>query len=175
VKKSPLDSGNLEFTPPSGHLRLTTAAPVIAAAPTLAQVLAKGKKVRHADLARLLAAITTFYTALNKVPAQFQTDTNAPVPIEVLTLVGKALVGRSEWAKVENEARAEAARNREMQLQREAEKYWQKNFKRSAEAIAKKIVANPAMRPIITIGFKNGVPIIMKASTIRRIIKRPQK
>jgi hypothetical protein len=168
-------SGDLHFTPPSAHLRLTPATPVFAAAPTLAQVLAKGKKVQYADLAHLLAAITTFYTVLNKVPAQFQSDTNAPVPVEVLTLVGKVLVGYSEWAKVENEARAEAARNREMQLQREAEKYLQKNFKLSAEAIAKKIVADPAMRPIITIGFKNGVPIIMKASTIRRIIKRPQK
>jgi hypothetical protein len=168
-------SGDLHITPPSAHLRLTPATPVFAAAPTLAQVLAKGKKVQYVDLAHLLAAITTFYTAFDKVPTQFQSDTNAPVPVEVLTLVGKVLVGHSEWAKVVNEARAEAARGREVQLQCEAEKHWQKNSKLSPEAVAEKIVADPVMRPIITIQFKNGVLKIMKASTIRRMIKRPQK
>jgi hypothetical protein len=159
------NSGNKEFTPPSAELHF----------PSVVELIAKGKKAPHVELARLLAAIRTFYTALGYVPAKFQSATNAPVPVEILALVGEALVSRSEWAAINNAASAEAAGDRHAQLWCEAAKYRQQK-KYTDKELGRKIAANPAMRSILTYGHdKDGNPKIMKANTIRRIISQPKK
>lgn len=77
---------------------------------TLADLLAKGERVTQADLVRLLATISAFHDGLGKVPAEYQGATNAPVPVEILAMIGEALAGRDQWSKIYNTARAETAR-----------------------------------------------------------------
>lgn len=90
---------SIKKAPASARPQLTPNAPIVAVAPSLAQLLAcaaKKKKVQQADLARFLAAIGTYHVALGDVPAHFQSTNNAPVPVEVLAMLGKILVGRRD-------------------------------------------------------------------------------
>jgi hypothetical protein len=58
-----------EKIPPSALMALTpSGAPIVTSSLTLANLLAKGKRVTHADLARLLATIGALYTAFRNVP-----------------------------------------------------------------------------------------------------------
>ena len=134
-----------KFIPASAQLRITTTAPIVVVAPTVKQLLdrvAKGKKVRPIDLARVLAAISAFQTGRGRVPAEFQSATNAPVPVEILAIVGEKLVGRSRYAAAYNENRAKLARDRNARLQHEADKIWQRHPGLSKSAVAKRIAPN---------------------------------
>jgi hypothetical protein len=159
---------DVEFTPPSAELL-----PVW----TVAKLLKQGKKAPHVELGRTLAAIATFYSRLGYIPARFQTAINVPVPVELLALVVEVLGGRSTWSEAENQARAEAARDRYVQIRQAAEKVRQKHpmLANSDLAIAKKMAADPAIRPIITMKLKNDRSRIMSVHAIRKIIARPKK
>jgi hypothetical protein len=136
----------------SALLQMTTDAPVVSVSLTVANLLAKRKKVTQGDLARLLATIGAFYTAFRNVPAEFQSATNAPVPVEVLAMMGEALAGPDQWSKIHNTARAETARVDREQLQRQAEEIWQRHPHLSKSAVAKKIAPDrwKTARKIIT-------------------------
>jgi hypothetical protein len=145
-----------EKTPEPAQAQLATDPPKVMVSITVAELLAKGEKVTQADLARLLATVSTFYTALGYVPAQFQGATNAPVPVEILAMVGEKLVGPSQWAKAHNAARADVARADREQLQRQADEVWRRNAGLSNAAVAKIIAPD-------------------RWDTVRRIITKPKK
>jgi hypothetical protein len=154
------------FTPASAEFRF----------PTVTELLAKGKKVQHVELGRLLAAIRIFYTKKGYVPARFQSTSNAPVPVEILALAVKALAGRGETATNNSAKYVKNAHDRHAQIRHEAEKKREK-FPRIAhnhDAIAKKLRADPAMRSILTIVYKRE-PKIIALSTIAKIIAQPGK
>ena len=155
---------NIEKTPATAELRLTTAdAPIVAVSPSLAQLL-KGK-VKHLDLAQFLATISAFHAALGTVPAHFQGASNAPVPVEVLAMVGKILVGRSKWGAAGGRARRVAKHTQYAQWEQEAVKLRQGNSMRyrSDSAAAEKIVET-----VKASGAKN-VPAVR---TVRRVLGR---
>jgi hypothetical protein len=146
-----------EKIPPSALMALTpSGAPIVTSSLTLANLLAKGKRVTHADLARLLATIGALYTAFRNVPAEFQSATNAPVPVEVLAMIGKKLAGPDQWAKIHNTARAETAGVDRAQWQRKAEEIWRRHPHLSKSAVAKKVATDR-----------------WKTGTVRKFITKP--
>jgi hypothetical protein len=165
------------ITPESKRLRLKTTAPIVTTTPTLSQLrkLFSDGELKHADLANFLAAAKVFQEQFGHVPPEYQSAVNALIPIEVLAMAGEVLVGRSEWSKAENEAKAQTARVRKTRIQREAEKHWQQDWNLRPLAVAGKIVADPAMRTVITIHYKSGRSRVIKAGTIRKMIKQPKK
>jgi hypothetical protein len=142
-------SGSVQLTPASAQLQLTAGAPALV--PSLAQLLAAKGKVRQADLALFLAALSAFHVALGNVPAHLQSSSNVPVPAEVLDTVGGILVGRGRWAAIQNAARAKAKDARKEQLQQQADEVWRRHPGLSKAAVAKKIAPGQAnARRLIT-------------------------
>jgi hypothetical protein len=149
-------------------------APLVTVGPTLAAV--KAGTDRYEDLARHLATIKAFYEAFGRVPPEYQSAVNAPVPIEIIADIGKILAGKGEWAAKENEAKTKAADARKLQFQHRAEEIWKRSPHRTAEQVAKEIVADPAMKEVITIYDKDRTAKkVMKADSIRRLISKPPK
>jgi hypothetical protein len=146
----------IEKIPESALLSLAPGgAAIVTNSLTLADLLAKGERITKADLARLLATISAFHDGLGKVPAEYQGATNAPVPVEILAMIGEALAGRDQWSKIYNMARAQTARVGREQLQRRAEEIWQRQRHLSKSAVAKMIAPD-------------------RWNTVRKIITKPQ-
>ena len=161
MNKRPRATGK-KLAPSVAQLRAAritaTFEPVVVVSPTVKDLLARvtrGKRIRHADLASMLAVIGAFY-GRRRVPSDFQSAANVPVPIEILTIVGEELVGRSQWAAAQNAARAALARGRRAQWQRKADEVWQRNPRLSAERVAEVIAPG-------------------QVSTVRRLITKPRK
>jgi hypothetical protein len=140
------------------------------AARVLARILKK-EKVSRADIAHLLAAIKVAATQ-GTVPVLYQSTVNAPVPVEVLELLGTILIGRGKWLAAKNAERADKARKRQLQLRDAAKKY--PNLS-SDRAIARRIRADPAMRSLITDYTARGEPRTLTIDTIRKLIAKPKK
>jgi hypothetical protein len=132
---------------------------------------ATGRRVKHRDLARVLVAIQTYYDAFGEVPADFQGASNVPIPAEVLAIIGEELVGPSDWAAEQNEAKAAIAHARTERIQQAAERHWEINPSLSKQVVAEKIVADPAMRTIITIR-RGGTCRLMTVGTVRQLIQK---
>lgn len=127
-------------------------APIVTISPTVSKLLAraaKGEKIHGSELARVLAAIGAHIEHGVAVPAHFQ-------PVEVISLIGKALVSSEMWSKLYNAESAEAARVKTAQWQREANKLFEKNPHLSKSQAAKRIAPH-------------------KWETVRKAITKPKK
>jgi hypothetical protein len=123
--------------PSTAELSVSTTAPVVTVSPTVSELLARidnRQKVRPAELAQVLAAIAA-HIEHGAVPAHFE-------PIKIFDLIGQELVDRETWSKLHNAARAEAARSRRAEWQRQADELRRKNPRLSPTAIAKRIAGD---------------------------------
>jgi hypothetical protein len=91
--------------------------------PTLDHLL-KSRKVTQAALSGFLAIVKSYYEALGRVPHEYQGACNAPIPVEVITLIGEKLVSKARWSKAANAAKTEAALKQDAKLQAEANAVW---------------------------------------------------
>ena len=155
--------------------------PTVTLHPTVAELLEQyhqAGKVKEGDLARLLAAIKAHYELLGQVRPEHQSAHNAPVPVEIIAVIGEVFAGKEKWAKTENDARTNAAGLRDVQLRNIAEKLWRSYPKMSAKQIGERIKKmaeeNARVRNIITIPSKMGRTRMMSADTIRRKIAKPK-
>lgn len=97
-----------EAKPASAQLRLGPSAPVVTNAPTLTNLLA-AKRSKRKNAVRFLTALGAFYEAFGRVPPEYQSDVNIPVPAEAVDFIGKLLVGSTSYNKEANARRAEIA------------------------------------------------------------------
>jgi hypothetical protein len=114
--------------------------PEIILHPTVAELLEQRRrkgKVKLGDLARLLAAIKAAHEILGQTRPEHRSATNAPVPVEILQVIGEILAGPEGWAEKENAARAAEAGAKREPLQKRAEKIRRDKPGLSTRAIAK--------------------------------------
>jgi hypothetical protein len=144
----------------------------------VAELFEKGKAATNVELGQMLAAVATYYNAKGFVPAKFQSAIiNVPVPIELLVRVVEALGASTEGLEEKNKERAEAVRDRDVQIRQAAERLWQKNptLAHSDRRTAEKLREDPALRSILTIEFEDEEgpsSRLMSVRTIRGIIAR---
>jgi hypothetical protein len=113
-------------------------APVVLIGPKMADTLAKfaDGRGRRSDLARTLATLKVFHETFGHVPADWQTASNVPVPIEILELCGRLLAGRPEWAAAQAKAKRKAAADLHKTWQGKADEIWARSPRRSKAAVA---------------------------------------
>jgi hypothetical protein len=75
--------------------------------PTFAEMMLKHKtdRLKRGDVARFLAVIAVLHQKHGHVPDRFQSAVNAPVPVEVIEILGKLLVGTESWSAKYNRPR----------------------------------------------------------------------
>jgi hypothetical protein len=119
-------------------LRLSPSAPVVTVAPTLANLLA-AKRSKRRNLVRFLTAIRAFHEIFGRVPPEYQSDANIPVPVEVVDMIGKLLVGSTSYNKEANARRKEIAAPEHAAWQARAIEIWGRRPDLSQSAVAKLI------------------------------------
>lgn len=132
----------------------STDAPVVVIAPSVEQVRKRhaAGKLKRRDIARYLAGLSTYHELGVPVPPHFMEGVLVTIPLEVVKLIGPALVTRREWL----EAKADAARQMHARWQAQADEFWRQHPDGSASEAAKAI--NP-----------------VRWQTIRKRIRKPRK
>ena len=124
---------------PAAELRLQSDAAAAFIAPTLKQLLAC-KRPRAVDVTRFLAAAKVFHE-LGRTPSEFQSADNVPVPVEVITMVGKLLTGTAARAAAQNAVRAQASARQAKAWQAKANEIWRHHPRLSKRAVCKNDLA----------------------------------
>jgi hypothetical protein len=113
--------------------------PTATVGPTLSQLLEQRREgaIKHGDLAGFLAIVASNYEMLGQVPPECRSARNVPIPIEVITMIGEVLASKVGWAAMYNATRVAAVRERNVELQVQAEDVWREHPKFSKTAVAK--------------------------------------
>jgi hypothetical protein len=148
--------------PPAAQLRADGGdAPITTLGQTLATLLARNKagKFKQGDLARFLAVIVAHHEAFGRVPPEYQGASNAPVPVEIISMVGALLTSKEGWTREATNARSAVAEERTARVRSQAEEIRQRRIRQKQPRLSKTALAK-------SIAPEFG----MKVATVRRLI-----
>jgi hypothetical protein len=148
--------------PPAAQLRADGDAPIVTLGQTLATLLARKKKagkLKQGDLARFLAVIVAHHEVFGHVPPEYQGASNAPVPGEIISIVGALLTSKADWTREATNARSAVTKERTARVRSRAEETRQRRIRQKLSRLSKTALA-------ILIAPEFG----LKVGTVRRLI-----